>query len=360
MLRAKTAREAANGARRALFTSGTALVSASAAVTALIVLAGCAPASRQPTDLSSEQIATLEQAVRRAAQSKPASEAPPAASDGASGRAVTGSTSELHDRPVSAQAPPGTEPTPAARGEGGAPSRAGAMPALDPATLEARAASALPPGLLLRSVEAAPGTAGYAIGLAAATSCASARCPALLLLDVKHSRGELLASHEFQGETDAADSAAGSSPTPERLGKIVPAASAAEPVLLVELQDASGETRSACGWWLRASGPMFVCAPKTIFASSYHAIGGTLVERWPTELPGRQSDPVTGEPSAGWTGRTLRFSGRGWEDVGQFRCLTRPLKQVLAETPPEGLSGWQAAASLPPTQQRAPRNVKLW
>ena len=278
-------------------------------------IAGCTGARHEA---SSEQIA----AIQREAQEAAAREAQSAQSGAA---ATPGAASRTTPRAT----PPGGKPVAVSQSE-----------------LEARAASVLPTGLVLQEVKALPGGSPYAVGIARATDCANSGCLTLLLLDLADTPPTLLASHEFEAEIGAIPgpgSAPGTSAPGriERIARLVPAATGNQPVLLAELVGPGGGTVSACGWWVRPGGPTFVCAPKTVFASTFEAREGDVIERWRTDLPGPPGDAADDEPSGGWTGRVLRFATRGWEEAGSFRCLARPLGDVLDQVEPQGLSAWQ-------------------
>ena len=195
--------------------------------------------------------------------------------------------------------------------------RAPEPPPRDPAVRLERARRALPlgEGTVVRDPEVG---SPYVLALRALSGGGAL----LGLVDVRVAPGVLIGRHDFtlgpMALTDA----------------FVLRTSTGEPAILAALDGVDGA--SACGWWLSARHPRFLCAPKVARDSDFDQVGGVLLESWETDFP----PPPLAEPTR--TGRMIRLTPAGrWAEIDGFRCLGRPLAEVVEEAGSRGVRRWQ-------------------
>ncbi len=144
----------------------------------------------------------------------------------------------------------------------------------------------------------------------------------LALVDVRRDPGTFLGRHDFIGVGVG-------------LGRAFALATErGDAVVLAEMEEGQGVR--ACGWWLPAGSPRFLCAPKVVGPSRYDTVGALLVESWPADFPPMPEGRIP------LTGRMFRLSPTGrWSEVEGFRCLGLRLEEAVAEAGGVGLRRWQ-------------------
>lgn len=194
-------------------------------------------------------------------------------------------------------------------------------PPRDPAARTRRARAALPPGskAVLREP---PQPSPFVVAVESFADPQGGDEVMLALVDVTTEPGRLIGRHDFAGgPVEAGDALALEAAT-------------GEPIVLVALR--SAVESSTCGWWIRAGRPRFLCAPRIRGPSRHRAVGDALIESWSTDYP---PEPLA-SPTV--TGRMLRLTPAGrWSEVDSFRCLGRPLDDVLVEAGRIGVRRWQ-------------------
>lgn len=210
------------------------------------------------------------------------------------------------------------------------------VPPRDAGERRARAASALPPGVVLRDVAVVGDGTRFVLALATAERDGKTTSPNLLLLDISSPAGVLRGEHSFGAEPPFREAG-----QPAEIARtFVIDAGLQEPVALAELVvgGADGERFfGACGWWLRARSPKFLCAPTLTPESRWDVHRGQLVESWPVDVSGGRVATTAGAR----TGRVLRFVGGGWQESDTFRCLGIPLPEAFKEAGGVPLAVWQ-------------------
>lgn len=190
-------------------------------------------------------------------------------------------------------------------------------PPADASVRAARARAALPPGPNARVFDPSDGSP-YVLALRSEPGAGAL----FGVVDVRTDPGQLVGRHDFSSSSASADT-------------VLSLRSASGDLVLLARLDLSGEA-AACGWWLVPGRPQFVCAPRIDGTSTLAASRGDLIESWASRYP----PPSVADP--GRTGRVLQLSPVGrWSEIDGFRCLVRPLADVLTETRVGRIRRWQ-------------------